>query len=73
VRVRVQDDGCGIDPTVRDRLFTPYVSTKGERGTGLGLALVHRIVAEAGGHIDVESIEPSGTAFMVWLPGSEQA
>jgi signal transduction histidine kinase len=73
IAVRVQDDGCGIDPAVRDRLFTPYVSTKGERGTGLGLALVHRIVAEAGGHVDVENIEPSGTAFMVWLPESEQA
>ncbi|MEC9464941.1 MAG: HAMP domain-containing sensor histidine kinase [Myxococcota bacterium] len=73
VWVRIEDDGCGIDPAVRDTLFAPYVSTKGERGTGLGLALVHRIVVEAGGQVDVEHIVPHGTAFKVWLPTQESA
>lgn len=68
VEVRVEDSGPGIDPEIQDRLFTPYVTTKGSRGTGLGLALVHRIVAEHGGNIEVGTAEDGGASFLVRLP-----
>ena len=61
------DNGPGIDETTRDKLFTPYFTTK-VSGTGLGLAIVHRIVAEHGGAIAVSSTEGHGTTFSVTLP-----
>jgi two-component system, NtrC family, nitrogen regulation sensor histidine kinase NtrY len=67
VRVVVADDGPGIPPTERDKLFLPYYSTK-RRGSGLGLAIVRRIVAEHGGSIDVTDNVPRGTRFTVELP-----
>ncbi len=53
VRIVVADDGPGIPPGERDKLFLPYYSTK-RRGSGLGLAIVRRIIAEHGGNIDVD-------------------
>jgi len=67
VRIVVADDGPGIPPTERDKLFLPYYSTK-RRGSGLGLAIVRRIVAEHGGSIDVADNVPRGTRFTVELP-----
>jgi two-component system, NtrC family, nitrogen regulation sensor histidine kinase NtrY len=67
VRIVVADDGPGIPPTERDKLFLPYYSTK-RRGSGLGLAIVRRIVAEHGGSIDVTDNVPRGTRFTVELP-----
>ena len=67
VRVVVADNGPGIPPTERDKLFLPYYSTK-RRGSGLGLAIVRRIVAEHGGSIDVSDNDPRGTRFTVELP-----
>jgi len=67
VRIVVADDGPGIPPTERDKLFLPYYSTK-RRGSGLGLAIVRRIVAEHGGSIDVTDNAPRGTRFTVELP-----
>ncbi|MGE0042821.1 MAG: ATP-binding protein [Vicinamibacterales bacterium] len=67
VRVVVADDGPGIPPEERDKLFLPYYSTKG-RGSGLGLAIVRRIVAEHGGTVDVAANEPRGTRFTIELP-----
>ena len=67
VRIVVADDGPGIPPTERDKLFLPYYSTK-RRGSGLGLAIVRRIVAEHGGSIDVADNTPRGTRFTVELP-----
>ena len=67
VRIVVADNGPGIPPTERDKLFLPYYSTKG-RGSGLGLAIVRRIVAEHGGSIDVTDNVPTGTRFMIELP-----
>ncbi len=65
----VEDTGPGIAPEIADRLFTPYVTTKGSRGTGLGLALAHRIVAEHGGTIEAgRSTKHGGAAFTVRLP-----
>jgi two-component system, NtrC family, nitrogen regulation sensor histidine kinase NtrY len=67
VRVAVADDGPGIPPEEREKLFLPYYSTKG-RGSGLGLAIVRRIVAEHGGSIEVSTNVPRGTRFTIELP-----
>lgn len=67
VRVVVADDGPGIPPAERDKLFLPYYSTKG-RGSGLGLAIVRRIVAEHGGTIEVSDNSPRGSRFTIELP-----
>ena len=66
-RVIVADDGPGIPPEERDKLFLPYYSTK-RRGSGLGLAIVRRIIAEHGGSIDVGDNVPHGTRFTIELP-----
>jgi two-component system nitrogen regulation sensor histidine kinase NtrY len=67
VRITVADNGPGIPPADRDKLFMPYYSTK-RRGSGLGLAIVRRIIAEHGGNIDVEDNVPGGTIFTIELP-----
>lgn len=67
VRVVVADDGPGIPPAERDKLFLPYYSTK-QRGSGLGLAIVRRIVAEHGGNIEVTDNDPHGSRFCIELP-----
>ncbi len=74
VCLRVGDSGPGIPEEVRDKLFTPYFTTKGSRGTGLGLALTHRIVLEHGGTITVGSASEGGAEFSLRLPvGSPSA
>lgn len=67
VEVAISDTGIGIDPENLERIFEPYFSTK-ETGTGLGLALVKRIVEAHGGNVTVESIPQKGSTFRVWLP-----
>jgi two-component system nitrogen regulation sensor histidine kinase NtrY len=67
VRIVVADNGPGIPPSEREKLFLPYYSTK-KRGSGLGLAIVRRIVAEHGGSIDVTENVPHGTRFAIKLP-----
>ena len=69
VRVTIADNGPGIKPEDREKLFMPYYSTK-RRGSGLGLAIVRRIVAEHGGAIDVTANQPTGTIFTIELPVS---
>lgn len=68
VTVHVDDAGPGIAADVRDRLFTPYVTTKGSRGTGLGLALSHRIVMEHEGSIEADVSPLGGARFTLRLP-----
>ena len=67
--LEVIDIGPGIAPEVLARMFDPFFTTKkvGE-GTGLGLSVVHGIVSDMGGAIDVRRHEPQGTAVSVWLP-----
>jgi PAS domain S-box-containing protein len=69
VRLVVSDTGTGIRPEVFERMFEPFFTTKtvGE-GTGLGLSLIHGIVADLGGAIDVTTNEGKGTRFEIWLP-----
>ncbi|HEX6209278.1 MAG TPA: ATP-binding protein [Methylomirabilota bacterium] len=68
VRLVVADNGPGIPPGDREKLFMPYYSTK-RRGSGLGLAIVRRIIAEHGGSIAVDENVPRGTRFTIELPG----
>jgi signal transduction histidine kinase len=68
VEISVRDTGCGIPPTNLDRIFEPFFSTKGRKGTGLGLAVAWGIVEKHSGRIEVESEVGKGTAFRVLLP-----
>jgi two-component system nitrogen regulation sensor histidine kinase NtrY len=67
VRLEVADNGCGIPPHVRERLFEPYFSTKKE-GTGLGLAIVATIVADHQAFIRVRDNELRGSRFVIEFP-----
>jgi PAS domain S-box-containing protein len=74
VRLCVSDTGGGIPPRVLERMFDPFFTTKGVgEGTGLGLSLVHGIVADLGGAIDVHTAEGHGTTFTIWLPIAGEA
>jgi PAS domain S-box-containing protein len=74
VRLEVSDTGSGIEPQVLERMFDPFFTTKGVgEGTGLGLSLVHGIVADLGGAIDVCTAAGRGTTFTIWLPISGEA
>ncbi|MEK6602238.1 MAG: ATP-binding protein [Candidatus Binatota bacterium] len=72
VQLEVADDGCGLAPEVRARIFAPYFSTKKD-GTGLGLAIVSAIVADHRGDIRVRPNEPKGTRFIIELPVRDQS
>ena len=67
----VLDNGCGMDEETRRRIFTSFFSTKGSRGTGLGLMLTRKMVQEHGGRIEVESTAGAGSAFRILLPRLE--
>ncbi len=69
----VLDTGCGMDEETRRRIFTSFFSTKGSRGTGLGLMLTRKMVQEHGGRIEVESTAGAGSAFRILLPKLELA
>src|SRR2546425_10421509 len=71
-QIEVTDTGCGIPPADLEHIFDPFYTTKHEskehEGTGLGLTIVHQIVQEHGGHIEVKSEFGRGTTFLVNLP-----
>jgi CheY-like chemotaxis protein len=65
----VRDSGQGIPPDIIDRIFEPFYSTKGrQRGTGLGLAVVHGVIRSHGGFCHLRSVVGKGTVFNVYLP-----
>jgi len=67
VLLEISDTGEGLTPEERERLFTPYYTTK-QNGTGLGLAIVQSVVSDHGGRISVESERGRGTTFRIELP-----
>jgi len=67
VRIEVVDNGRGISPENKARLFEPYFSTK-KQGTGLGLAIVSTIITDHNGFIRVKDNKPKGTKFIIELP-----
>lgn len=71
VEITIADTGPGIAPADRERIFSPYFSTR-KRGTGLGLAIVSHIVAEHSGRIRVEDNLPHGARFVIELPNAKE-
>jgi signal transduction histidine kinase len=69
VCLSVRDTGCGMTPEVLERIFEPFFTTKGtDKGTGIGLSVVHSIIQRHGGAITVASTPGQGTTFQVFLP-----
>ncbi len=73
IRFDVADNGCGMTEEVKNRIFTAFFSTKGGKGTGLGLLVVQKLVYEHDGRIDICSEEGKGSTFIVRLPYKDAA
>jgi signal transduction histidine kinase/CheY-like chemotaxis protein len=71
VRCVITDTGVGMTDEVRRRVFDPYFTTKGERGSGLGLSVMYGIIARHGGEVEVESQPGRGSSFIIHLPAAE--
>lgn len=71
VEYQVLDNGCGMDEATRNQVFRGFFSTKGSKGTGLGLMVTKKIVREHGGVIEVESLPAKGSTFILRLPERE--
>jgi PAS domain S-box-containing protein len=67
VKITIQDTGIGMDETTVNNLFNPFFTTK-DKGVGLGMALVHKIVEDHCGRIEVNSVKGTGTSFVLWFP-----
>ena len=72
VCVTVTDNGPGVAPEIAQRLFRPFASTKGIRGTGLGLYISRQLVREAEGELDLVKRAEQGARFLVWLPTARE-
>ncbi len=73
VVVQVEDNGIGMSSEVQDRIFEPLFTTKGDRGTGMGLAASYGIVQEHGGDIEVDSTVDEGTTFSLFFPSADDS
>jgi signal transduction histidine kinase len=67
LEITVADSGSGINPEELNKIFDLYYTTK-EKGNGIGLSIVHKIISEHGGSISVQSKVKSGTEFSIILP-----
>lgn len=73
VCLTVKDNGVGMKPEVRSRIFEPFYTTKGKgRGTGLGLSMVYGIIRNHNGFIDVSTEVNEGTEFRIFLPAAAE-
>ena len=68
IKFEVTDNGMGMDKDAQEKIFSALFSTKGEKGTGLGLLVTEKIVKESGGTLSVESELGEGTTFTMYLP-----
>jgi signal transduction histidine kinase len=68
VLIEVEDNGPGMPPEIQQKIFEPFFSTKGSRGTGLGLAVVRKTIEEHGGRLNLESELGHGTMFRIEIP-----
>jgi signal transduction histidine kinase len=66
--IAIQDNGPGIPDAIQKKIFEPFFSTKGSKGTGLGLAVTQKVVREHGGELLLQSGEGAGALFTIWLP-----
>ena len=73
VEYQVVDNGCGMDEETRAKIFRSFFSTKGSKGTGLGLMITKKIIDEHGGIIELESEKGKGSKFSVRLPQKDQS
>jgi two-component system, NtrC family, sensor kinase len=64
----VSDNGPGVADEWRDHIFQAFTSTKGQRGTGLGLAVTKKIIEEHGGHVELAAQVSKGATFVITLP-----
>jgi signal transduction histidine kinase len=68
ITFEIKDNGIGMDRETRESLFTLFFSSKGNKGTGLGLFIAHKIIDQHGGKISVESKPGRGSNFMISIP-----
>jgi len=73
VVIQIIDNGGGIDPEEMDRIFTPFYSSKGHKGTGLGLTVARKVCQEHRGKIEVQSKLNEGTTFTLTFPAMPDA
>jgi signal transduction histidine kinase len=66
--IEVLDNGPGIPAEIKNRILEPFFTTKGEAGTGLGLALVYAFTQRYGGRLEIESELGKGAGFKMWFP-----
>lgn len=68
--ISIEDNGIGISPELKQKVFEPYYSTKNNNTSGIGLAIVQKSVIDHNGHISVDSSSMGGCSFQIELPVS---